>query len=151
MEWVVIDCPEDYEIVDLGKSGGCLRRWVSLPKWTSCILIACQKLQVWPHQRQNNQRFYRENDCNYEFTRWTICKTRERPKPIRGGAKPITISCTSPWLTKLVEIFVIVINIQVEESKEHVTLKFISLAFPHIGIVVEVTMMDIIIHASEGF
>jgi hypothetical protein len=50
-----------------------------------------------------------------------------------------------------VEIFVIVINIQVEESKEHVTLKFISLAFPHIGIVVEVTMMDIIIHASEGF
>jgi hypothetical protein len=50
-----------------------------------------------------------------------------------------------------VEIFVIVINIQVEESKEHVTLKFISLAFPHIGIVVEVTMMDIIIHASEVF
>jgi hypothetical protein len=48
-----------------------------------------------------------------------------------------------------VEIFVTVINIQVEKSNEPITLKFISLAFPHIGIVVEVTMMDIVIHASE--
>jgi len=50
-----------------------------------------------------------------------------------------------------VEIFVIVINIQVEESEEPVTLKFILFAFPHIGIVVEVTMMDIVIHVSEVF
>jgi hypothetical protein len=49
------------------------------------------------------------------------------------------------------EIHVVDVNIQVEESKGRVTFKLIPLAIPQIKIGVQVTLIDIITHAYEVF
>ncbi len=70
---------------------------------------------------------------------------------IKIGTKPITISCVASLPTEPMEIHVVDVNIQVEESKGRVTFKLIPLAIPHIKIGVQVTLIDIITHAYEVF
>lgn len=81
----------------------------------------------------------------------SISNTMKRLQPIKGGAKPITISYVASLPTKHIEIHVVVVNIQIKEPEETITLKFIPLAIPHIRVGVVVTMIDIIIYASKVF
>ncbi len=67
MEAMMADCLKDYKKTYSWKSRGYLCQWINLPKWTGCIPVAFQELQIWPNQRQDNWSSYRNNDCNCEF------------------------------------------------------------------------------------
>jgi hypothetical protein len=80
-----------------------------------------------------------------------VVTTIENFEPIRGGAKLTIVSCTLPLPTKLMEVFFVVVNTRVEALEELVTVKPIPLIILEIGIGEEVTLIDIIAHASEIF
>jgi hypothetical protein len=73
------------------------------------------------------------------------------PILIRGGVKITTIFCTFFFPTKLVEVFVIVVNTHVEKLEEHVTPKPIPSIIPQIGVGVEINLINTIKHASKVF
>ncbi len=77
--------------------------------------------------------------------------TTEEPKPIRGGVKLTIVYCILFLPIQSVEVFVVVINIQVEELEEPVIPKPIPLTIPKIGVRVEVTLINIVTHAFEVF
>jgi len=74
--------------------------------------------------------------------------TMKEQLPIRG-AKITTISYTLFLPIKLVEVFVVVVSIHVEELEEHVTPKPIPLTIAQIGVGVEITLINTIMHAFK--
>jgi hypothetical protein len=75
----------------------------------------------------------------------------KEPIPIKGGTKITTVFCTLFLPTKLVEVFVVVVSIQVEELEEHISPKLVPLSIPQIGVGIKITLINIIMHASKVF
>ncbi len=80
-----------------------------------------------------------------------IVTTIEELEPIRGGAKLTIVSCTLSLPIKSMEVLVVVVSIQVEELEEPVIPKLVPLGIPKIRVGVEVTLINIVTHASKVF
>ncbi len=79
-----------------------------------------------------------------------VISTKE-PQLIRGGAELTIGFCTLSLPIKFVEVLVVVVSIQVEELEKPITPKLVPLAIPKIGVGAQVTLINIVTHASEVF
>jgi hypothetical protein len=76
-----------------------------------------------------------------------IVTTKEELELIRGGTKLTIVSCT---LSMPIEfVLVVIVSTPVEELEKPITPKLVPLIIPKIGLGVEITLLDIITHASK--
>ncbi len=80
-----------------------------------------------------------------------IITTTKEPEPIKGGVELTIVYCILSLRIEFVEVFVVVVNIQVEELEEPITPKPIPLTIPKIRVGVEVTLINIVTHAFKVF
>ncbi len=83
-------------------------------------------------------------------SKFVITTTKEL-EPIKGGAELAIVPYIVPLPTKLVEVFVVVFNIQVEVLEEPIIPKLVPLVLPKIGVGAEVTLIDSVTRAFEVF
>jgi hypothetical protein len=71
---------------------------------------------------------------------------------MKGGAEHVTTSCTLSLLSiEPIDTPIIVVSTHVVDLQIHVILKHVLLIIPHIGVGVDITMIDIALNAFEVF
>ncbi len=80
-----------------------------------------------------------------------VVTTTKELEPIKGGVELAIVLYTLLLPTEPMEVHVVVFSIQVEVLKEPIIPKPIPLTLLEIGVSVEVTLIDSVIHAFEIF